>query len=61
MKRARTRIIGSLFACILAASAAALGFGACADAADDCRNTRTCPVPPECIEAGDAHDEIDGC
>ncbi len=55
MKTTRKRIIGGLLAAALAASAT-LGFGACADAADDCHNTLTCP-PAYCIEAGDAWDE----
>ena len=42
MNRTHARIIGGLFATVFAASAAALGFGACANAADDCRNIRTC-------------------
>jgi hypothetical protein len=61
MRRNRERVIGSLFAAVLAASAAALGFGACADGAEDCRNTATCPFPTYCAEAGDAVDEVDGC
>ena len=61
MTRNKARIIGGLFAGVLAAIATAVGFGACADAADDCHNTRSCPYPPQCIEAGDAADEIDGC
>lgn len=58
MKRNHVRIIGGLFSAVLLASAA-LGFGACANAADDCHNTLTCPPPPYCLEAGDA--KIDGC
>jgi hypothetical protein len=61
MRQNRGRVIGGLFAAFLAASAATLGFGACADGADDCRNTATCPFPTYCAEAGDAADEVDGC
>ncbi len=61
MKITKARIIGGAFAAVLAASAAAVGFGACVDGADDCRNTATCPIPDYCIEAGDARDELDGC
>ena len=61
MKNRQARILGGVFATVFAASAAALGFGACADGADDCRNTATCPLPDYCIEAGDARDELDGC
>lgn len=59
MKQTHVRIIGGLLAAVLGACASALGFSACADAADNCHNTHTCP--PACIEAGDAMDEIDGC
>ena len=61
MKRNRGRVIGVLCAAVLAACAAAVGFTACADGADDCYNTATCPIPTYCIEAGDARDELDGC
>ena len=60
MKTTHARIIIGLAVAVLGA-AAALGFGACADGADDCRNTATCPIPDYCIEAGDARDELDGC
>ena len=61
MRRHTARIIGGLFAGMLAALAAALGFGACADEEDNCVNTATCPPPSYCAEAGDARDELDGC
>ncbi|MEO8033022.1 MAG: hypothetical protein ABI837_01210 [Acidobacteriota bacterium] len=60
MKTTYAHIILGLAAVVFGA-AAALGFSACADGADDCRNTATCPVPDYCIEAGDARDELDGC
>jgi hypothetical protein len=61
MRRSRGRVIGGLFAAVLVACASALGFGACADGADDCYNTLTCPFPTYCSEAGDAVNEVDGC
>jgi hypothetical protein len=60
MQRKYARLVGSLFGGVLVTSAAVLGFSACEDAADDCRNTRSC-APDYCIEAGDALDEVDGC
>ena len=60
MNRNHTRIIGGLFAAAFATFAAALGFSACADAADDCRNTHTC-VPPRCnMDAGNDGSPLDG-
>ena len=59
MNRKHARIIGGLFAAALAASAAALGFSACANAADDCRNTRTCVPPPCGMDAGDPLNGMD--
>jgi hypothetical protein len=60
MRESRGRVIGGLFAAALAACTAALGFGACADAADDCHNTKTC-IPPLCnMDAGSDGSPLDG-
>lgn len=61
MKITSLRIIAGLLMTALGAFAA-LGFGACANAAEDCNNTLTCPLPDHCYEAGDVSlSEIDGC
>jgi hypothetical protein len=60
MNRKPARILGGLFAAALATSAAALGVGACADAADDCRNTRTCVPLPCNMDAGNDGSPLDG-
>lgn len=51
MKQNHAHAIGGLVAGVLAAFVAALGFGACANAADDCHNTRTCD-PPCSVDGG---------
>jgi hypothetical protein len=60
MKGTYIRLVSSLLVGILVAFVA-LGFSGCADAAEDCHNTLTCPPPADCLEAGDAKNEIDGC
>jgi hypothetical protein len=60
MNRKHARIIGGMFAAALAASATVLGFSACVNAADDCRNTRTCDPPPCNMDAGNDGSPLDG-
>jgi len=56
-----TRFIAGLSAAALSAIAV-LGFAACGTAAEDCRNTLTCPPPPCNVDAGNPLDGIDaGC
>jgi hypothetical protein len=60
MRRNRGHVIGGLLAAVLSACAAAAGLGACADAADDCHNTKTCD-PPLCnMDAGVDGSPLDG-
>ena len=60
MKRMHARIIFGLVASVLGASAT-LGFAACGNAVDDCRNTRTCQAPPCSVnDAGNPFEGIDG-
>ncbi len=54
-----THIVGGM-AAMAFGMLIAIAVGACGTAADDCRNTRTCP-PDYCLEAGDAWEEVDGC
>jgi hypothetical protein len=61
MKQIYARIVGGFLAAVLVTLASTLVFSACAHNADDCRNTASCPLPDECIEAGDARDELEGC
>lgn len=60
MSQTRGRVIGSLFAVVLGTCAAAAGFSACADAAEDCRNTKTCIPPPCNMDAGNDGSPLDG-
>lgn len=51
MKVTHARIVGGLLAAMLSAAGVS-GFSACGNAADDCRNTRTCPAPKCISDAG---------
>ena len=57
-KGSHARIGGAAVAASLLAFGA-LAFTGCPDAAGDCRNTLSCPLPAYCDDAGDAR--IDGC
>ena len=59
MRNARAGVFVGLLAAGVGVAAL---FAACADAADDCRNTRTCPAPPCNMDAGDPLNGLDaGC
>jgi hypothetical protein len=60
MRQNRGRVICGLFAVVLAACAAVVGFSACANAADDCHNTKTCIPPPCNMDAGNDGSPLDG-
>jgi hypothetical protein len=54
-------VVVGLIAVVLTAGAAVVGFSACADAADDCHNTKTCDPPPPCnMDAGVDGSPLDG-